>query len=90
MLWEANEGSAVPAGLGQCATRVPALKRRAILECPSGTGRGVSDSAAWVPEGRLAIAHGLRRGSMEQNNQAPQGRLNCFTRAVSAVPAGLR
>ena len=24
----------------QCGTRVPALKRRAILQCPCGTGRG--------------------------------------------------
>ena len=37
--------SAVPAGLGQCGARVPALKRRAILACPFGTGRGVGDAA---------------------------------------------
>jgi len=92
----------------QSGTGVPALKRRAILKCPSGTGCGVSDAAgekgfeqqemdecrqnlvqpvpdpnytvpkglpiiarrfsagkahaARVPQGRLTIAHGFRRG----------------------------
>ena len=46
MLWKANEGSAVPAGRGAVGRGLPALKRRAILRCPCGTGCGVSDAAA--------------------------------------------
>ena len=34
--------STVPVGLVQCGTGVLALKRRAILQCPCGTGRKVS------------------------------------------------
>lgn len=29
-----------------CGVPTPALKRRAILRCPSGTGRGVDDAVA--------------------------------------------
>ena len=45
MLWKANEGSAVPAGRGAVGRGLPALKRRAILRCPCGTGCGVSNAA---------------------------------------------
>ena len=56
------------------------FEQQEMDECRQNLVQIVPDANYTVPKGRLTIAHGFSRGQVGSNNQAPEGRLNGFTR----------